>query len=246
MKTFKQFLHEALIQSDSKNLSLNDRRASTLFKGSTSKNVIGSGQYAYVKDDKTDPHMVNKFQKRPTNNDPFWTYVQFIQNSDDALDNPYLPKIYSKVSATDKNDDTSNMVKMEKLYPLRNLSSAQALHLYHRAFGQDYADTYYGKQTVSRYKTETDEMIDELAGGAMSYLLYAIGEVINGEEKPQIFDDNDLKKALIIIERIRRKFRYRADIHDDNLMIRLSPHGPQLVITDPLWTNDAKDFTPNS
>lgn len=234
-KTFKQFLNEQLVRSDSKTVQLPKGRTVYGFF----KNADGSpeGQYSFVKDDPTDPHAVIKNQKRPNVKDPFWTYAQALHDSPDMMDNPYLPKVYKQTTLSDNRSNTVKTARMEKLHPVSVLHPEQVLHIYHRAMGKEFEETSVGKEFLRASKFMTPDAIRfRLADEALATLLAMLQYIVDGDASPVVIHDQELKAALIFIERIRRKHKFSGDIHDDNIMVRLSSHGPQMVITDPLWT----------
>lgn len=53
-----------------------------------------------------------------------------------------------------------------------------------------------------------------------------------------IVKDRYYKQALMLIKgMIAKNDRMREDMHDENIMIRRGPGGPQVVITDPVQSN---------
>jgi hypothetical protein len=235
-KTFKQYLEEQLVQPNSKNVQLPKNR--TVYGFFNNSKGSPEGQYSFVKNDPTDPHAVIKNQKRPNVTDPFWIYTQELQSNPEMMDNPYLPKIYNHTKLRDAKDNTLNTAKIEKLHPIKSLHPEQILHIYHRAMGKEFEETSLGKEFLRANRFQPSDVVrDTLAIEALETLLGMLQYVVNGDANPNMIHDEDLKRALIFIERIRRKHKFSGDIHDDNIMVRLSSHGPQMVLTDPLWVD---------
>ncbi len=61
-----------------------------------------------------------------------------------------------------------------------------------------------------------------------------IREVIQGYDIKNHVVDEELIKAADFINHVAKKHKIGNDIHDDNIMLRRSPYGSQVVITDPL------------
>jgi hypothetical protein len=204
------------------------------------KRALGGGAVAKVYPHETDPHMVVKKEKSHkdqrslerygihSRNDAFAYYVDaaapYMQS------NPYLPRVYIKNSRKSKNGIVSY--------------------------------TYVVERLVDRYdsNTVTPEMVDAMANkilvdpyfihmenkhGKWSRLVEIIEKAIEQQNYKNIKDELLIEAGNIVHEAIRKykndwpqsDARVRIDLHAGNFMIRMTSVGPQLVITDPLYSH---------
>jgi hypothetical protein len=184
---------------------------------------IGSGRYSTVS--KADDFSVNKKYKRKKKNidtDPYYIYVKTISDNKLAEKNPYFPRIYSVKS--NRVDDENNRpdFNMEILTPISDISSDIIYnigkHIMANAVTYDLNFQFY----LSNHKN------------VIGVITTTMNRALHSKNLDEI-KDSMLKNALKVIMNIRDKYpQCRPDIHPDNIMVRLTPHGPQIVLTDPL------------
>lgn len=196
--------------------------------------ILGGGLYSVARDDKTDPHMVKKSNYRPMGNikyngraerDPFDAYIDYIIDND-LMDNIHFPRVYNVKRIKDQDGKQVSKYQMERLVPLTNLSFEEFSALIETHFKQRLALPFDGntsKWDDYEYKIARDaiaQVLNAAAGGdgrALSTIkLYALEDAVNH------------------INKLAKRTRATLDIHRENIMVRRTPHGPQLVITDPL------------
>lgn len=172
--------------------------------------VRGSGLYSSVTGDK-DPFMINKKQHAHMNDRAYAIYVKFITDNKLAQANPHFPRIY---------EIGDGKWKMEKLpYTLRQYFE----------YGEDDENDQHREIICNMYLHNYDPQ-------RFTYWDFS---------DPSKIKLGTYKKALKIIYDYRKKHndsiydsdedgKYLGDdLHNGNIMVRLTPQGPQLVITDP-------------
>jgi hypothetical protein len=175
-----------------------------------------------------DPHEVVKKQKYDAEEDEEEGHSLYLQRASAYSGNPFFPKVYdSKIS-----DEGKHHYTMERLLPFGRLS-VEALISQFRYF--NYIKSYESVDhlvDVIRFlcKEEGEFCIKDKICGVLSEEL----ERVIVESRWDAINDEHLLKALMVIYDLWIYFSVHLDLHSDNIMFRGSPHGPQLVITDPL------------
>lgn len=196
------------------------------------------GMYGYATDDPDDPHMINKHLYSPSSldNDSYYQYIKAIKPYIGS--NPYFPRVYIIGYETDPAGRVKPSYKMEKLihgdlvdgsyYDNANLSDEEReLRL------QPAADTMIpGAIRAMSQKIFGPEYGDD----RWSYLVNMIEVAAHGGY-PRIVDKKCLQ-AIDLIKQVKDSNKnFFHDLHEGNMMVRLSSSGPQLVFTDPLHDN---------
>lgn len=188
----------------------------------------GAGVFAHVVPD-NDPHMINRISHR---HDPAYNkYANFLYNSKQAQKNPHFPRIYADKAfiSTDKRETyPKRLWKMEKLpftfseYVSDPKDNAEALERI-KNIANMYLESGMAKQfddvELQNDQHEDRWMIVHLG----DRLLRVLCEIKNIELE-------SFREALqFLMDNKTGKF----DVHGDNIMVRTTPQGPQLVFTDP-------------
>jgi hypothetical protein len=163
-------------------------------------------------------------------NDSYMHYIHEILNDPN---NPFFPRIYSaKVYL--QNDRYYLVVVMEKLQPIRGNKIADAAEHLLAQLGIDKAAIRRSRkrQGQDTRLDKEDRVID---------LSFDIGTMLRDEdgirELIELSDNEQFKHAMETIMKVKNSSHdHRYDMHLGNWMVRLTGHGPQLVITDPLVT----------
>jgi len=142
--------------------------------------------------------------------------IKFLNLILDRQDNPFFPKIYHARLYRDSQGKMKHMillVQMEKLVPLTSGRIKDvAVHLFQQlGFG--------------KWETDIDELaleIEHLMDRSPEY----VEEFLNKSKNPKFKEAVETIMPYI-------KERGFADLHSGNWMVRLTNHGPQLVIVDP-------------
>lgn len=213
--------------------------------GQEDQEEIGSGMYAQVFSTQQEPGTVRKISMEPTNdlkNDAYFQYVSMIAKNDRMSGNPYFPKVFNiQVRSFYRKDFTGQKnigveyvyaADLERLLPFSSLSSDEALMLGNKMF-YDFAKKHRpmrrGDKHPSKinYRYELSGRIEDTFEGDMWGL--------SASALATIIKDRYYKQAVMLIKAmIDKNDRMREDMHDENIMIRRGPGGPQVVITDPV------------
>lgn len=245
MKSFTQFLKEIF---DTDNISVNLSGKSSF---NAKPNLKRSGSKSHVVDDPNDQTMVRRISHK--NDDSYKKYVSFLQKHSIAQKNPHFPRIYEvkdynyKYSKNYKPLNLKTTWKVEKFnYDIKefiyehDLITAyervkQLLDLYLK---DDYVSKKYNRflsmfDKIQHYpdllkKPRANEMAHEiLESAAMEMFMYDLRDVSKIKLK-------SYRIALSIIKSNIDKVGV-LDWYDDNIMVRVTQYGPQLVFVDPYF-----------
>lgn len=147
--------------------------------------------------------------------DAYYTYIKAISQGDVASSNPYFPRVYSINTVKDKAGTITYKIDIEHLKPLRDLTSPELFVLWSRMFDKDKFQEHH----IFSDKVDID-------GAAKMVRDAAYGKI-----QPK---DEQLHDALELIRYLMNKSDYNNDINKNNIMVRRTNLGYQLVITDPL------------
>ncbi len=168
------------------------------------------GAYSAVYPAASDPTQVTKSNLYPVNleHDAYFNYVRTMAKL--AAENPFFPRIYNINVKRDSTGDYHVRYQMERLRPL-NMLPPEVLH-----------GMLVGLFDTSPSAFDSGRKIAALLNRAVE------------ENDLSHIKDDQLAKAVELISRLSDQYRYSPDIHIDNIMVRVTSVGPQLVITDPL------------
>lgn len=177
------------------------------------KRALASGIFSTVMADEEDPHMVKKVSSQPmgpdhhVKADGFNQYVRMLAQ-DDLMDNIHFPKVYKANTTTDKTGTHRNSFTIERLVDLQNISPEEFEGLAERCFLRPVVDAA--------------AMADRISASCES-----------AYERKMYIRMDSLIEACEIMQRLDQASDFRLDLHEGNLMVRRTPHGLQLVISDP-------------
>jgi len=177
-----------------------------------SSSELGRGNFSKVEPD-SDPHMVTKRSIKPmgpSHNlkaDGFNQYVRML-SANDVMDNIHFPKVYKANTSTDKNNDHRNTFTVERLESLTSISSEEFQGLVERCFNRPVSDI--------------DVMAERISESCESEY-----------ERKMYIKMETLFEACEIMQRLSQESDFGLDLHSDNLMVRRTPMGLQIVISDP-------------
>lgn len=200
----------------------------------------GMSATAYHNPQKT-PHDVRKISggSKRRDIDGFYYYILELETHSDNT-NPYFPRFRAIKVYTDRHQDSGGgdetkdhitySVQMEKLTHLRGLSNSEKRMILFRLFGD------------RQHRDGSDRRIIQKQLSGPEYWGYKILSIIRNilEEEQganalmELIVDEDFKNAISFLKNVYSKSAsIHYDIHDDNVMIRRTPYGPQLVFLDP-------------
>lgn len=170
---------------------------------------VGSGASAFVSRS-TSPHHMDSVERISLNEDPTAVYLTTIHNTPALHDNPYFPKVRSVVQ-----QGTSASVVAERLRPYRS----------EKLFTQRLVQAVWDVMTDEPFPEDQEEQYFAIEK--------FIDDVLKGRKKRQVKDER-LIQAAQVIQQIKKQTHGGVDIHDGNIMWRITGTMPQLVIVDPL------------
>ncbi len=180
---------------------------------STKQNQLGYGKYSYVTQKKADPHLVTKVQNKAASNlanDGYFSYIKYIVDNKIAQRNPYAPRVYKINKFKDTAGNEKYTIDMEKLVDIEDIS------------GEELAVVY---KMITGLESNADDV-----NALRNKMTFFLGKHLSGDT-----NNPNLDEVLKIIDYLlRENDDFILDIHDGNIMFRRTPHGVQLVITDPL------------
>lgn len=206
----------------------------------TEKHMLGGGAVAKVYPHETDPHMIVKKEKSHkdrrslerygihSRNDAFAYYVDAAAPY--MKSNPYLPRVYIKNSRKSKNGIVSYTYVIERLIDRMDSDVINAELI-----------------TAMADKILLDSHLVRFGPthGKWFTLIEIIEKAIEQQNYKNIKDELLIEAGNIIHEAIKKyktdwpqpDARIKVDLHAGNFMIRMTSVGPQLVITDPLYSH---------
>jgi len=185
---------------------------------------LGRGTAAHVLKNPDDPHTVKRnshsAQRATTNRkgefehrrfDGFNVWAKFIIDNKLAEKNPYFPRIYEVERISDKGDNQFYKYETEKLYPMSSLSREEMIAISEKLTGRE--QIYYPEQIewfLQKVILENKDTPDDALVECRKYM-------------KQFVDETNMKID---------------DLGGDNILVRRTSLGVQLVINDPIYGYD--------
>lgn len=192
------------------------------------------GFFSSIEQDE-EPHTVTKTAHNPNASmiDSFWQYLEEIEKRD-LMNNPHFPRFYIKKEIIDKGGSLKNAVQMEKLEPLNSMSLEEATGLFERYFG-DPRNNKVLDALLNKVERKDLTGLKEKPINSFLRIFSGYVEASIVANREAMIQDDTLKEAVIELKKIKSTLSKAAlwDINIDNMMIRRTPHGSQLVFTDP-------------
>lgn len=184
------------------------------------------GAYGSVEDDKSDEHMVNKRYHRTYNtldNDGYYTYINTLDKQDLPDTNPFFPRVYNINIEQDAAGKIKPTFNIEKLSSLKTLDTDVIY-----AIGDSLFNNIDDYVMDSRRKILGD---NRMTSGMLGL---AIRDVLTRRDYG-LLKNHHLADALKVIDNIiSSNKKFFNDVYDENIMFRGTPHGPQVVLSDPI------------
>lgn len=185
---------------------------------------LGTGNFSKVRSTR-DPHVVKKSSISTTRGNPelddaYWDFVNLVLKNK-LWENPYFPRFYRKTSIQGEKDTSHHSVEMERLESIEKAPNEDLIPMIRKALNKK------GREYV---KAKAEEV------GGKGALIFAFSTVINSavyDGNLSLIGDDELAKALKILNLYAKNSSVKIDIHEENIMARRTPVGLQLVITDP-------------
>ena len=192
---------------------------------------IGSGAFAQVYGHKNRPASAFKVGIGDTD----YTYLQYIAKASQNerwKSNPYLPRVHSQKNYKDQGGGAAYVVELEKLEPFMDIEQEEVEAIIDKAFHSLPKDKYLN-DLPRQY--DVVKALQRAAAGRSD----AIKNIKDKQLLQAIAIIGNIGKSQITIGKktgpdARLNAAQYLDIHTSNVMIRRTPVGAQLVITDPL------------
>ncbi len=203
---------------------------------------LGTGAFASAYQHKDTPHDVTKGSKASYVPDGFQALFTALSKDKEAQANPYFPRFRSinkfqgEVEAghnPEQKKRSSYVLKVEKLEPYSNLSKAERKMLMNKIF------TGHGKDIINH---NTDKPAYEPKPGwkLAAAVRAALENEDWGDELRWAIRDEKFKEAIEFLQKSAKEYNYEFDLHSQNMMIRRTSVGVQLVINDPMGFSSGK------
>jgi len=187
---------------------------------------LGTGYFSSVYSHEDTPHDVVKFSRHgiedDNETDGFQAFMLALAFNKDAQSNIYFPKFRS-IRKIEHKGNTSFIARMEKLVRLMDLNIDELEAVCTRMFTEERADLIMSQEThYDRVRS----------------LSRTVGEAVKHQYKREDIIDEEFIKAARWLQDLAKRRKIDIDLHFENMMIRRTPYGPQLVLSDPLGLSD--------
>lgn len=192
------------------------------------KRELGRGISNIVLKNKRDPHTVIRHNSNLDNPDIDSSsgYYNWLVTTKAFNENPYFPRIYQKTTVSDKSGKRLIKYEIEKLASIESLDITTIRGITERLFDQKFVVRIL--KSLAGMSSWADTEDDERA---LLILLNCLEDVFFGNPS----NDESLNAAMAKVKELsKQNYVSGSDLHRGNVMVRLTPHGPQLVLTDPI------------
>jgi len=202
------------------------------------------GNFARVMPVKNNPHLIRKEEKRYTdpNKNAYFQYVWTLKKH--MASNPFVPRIYvAKEESDPKNPALKKFTYiMEKLiHPYEAASKTEGNSQFSHEALMGLGDRLiknFDERLAQRLKRSqrTPQQIEPLE--LWQFIIGFIERAIENDAYGELADEQLIEACQIVLgaQYYTRKSGGVGgnDLHSDNIMVRLTSVGPQIVITDPI------------
>lgn len=193
---------------------------------------LGSGSYASTYAHQDRPHDVRRISRAQQSHDGSYWYFKELQAHSDR-DNLYFPKHREGTEYQEKEGERRSVlsVSTERLQKLDTLSKKEAESVFERWFGEHHEYIVWNKifQEIPSQKAFSYE-----GYGTAMIISAVIKRIMEHDWIDKYIIDDELKRAVKFIQSVKQKHSIAYDFGMNNTMYRRSPHGIQIVFTDPL------------
>jgi len=206
--------------------------------------TLGSGAFATAYRHKDNPYEITKGSKASKKPDGFKTFYDALSKNEDAQSNPYFPRFRAMSKYHGENDRQSYIARMEPLEPYKNLSEKEREMLVNKIFNE------HGTDVINHYWEEEHRDRDHPRGRGQYFagekFAWAIRAALEndtwGDELRWTIEDKKFEQAIEFLQEAAEKYEFDLDMHWNNLMVRRTSLGPQLVFNDPFGASSAAEF----
>lgn len=202
--------------------------------GNNNLEFIGKGRLGSVYKHKKRPGTVLKVGRLPfgVDEDGYLAYLMAIFKNNRMASNPYFPRVYDlriiDHSKSRSMSDDEYVAEIEELYSFDDLSPDEL-----NAIGDKIFHDWQGIKDRNYIVDRSSDLSSNLAVTIQSMLANRSDDEFLSQVR-----DKHFIQAIAIISNISKKAGGKTGIYPDivtqNLMVRRTPVGPQLVLSDPL------------
>jgi hypothetical protein len=185
---------------------------------------IQPGWYSGGQTNPRDPH---EFIKKPhltakLDKDAYYKYVMEIRElKQKGYHNPFFPQVYNIDITQDPKGNQRPRYRIEKLqqgdsFPVRTL-----VGMYERYFMDE-----FDMNTIDTYSNKSYGVWREIAN--------QVNRAVERSNYTNIRDDQLIEALMLIVKLIQENPDWNVDLHVNNIRVRGSSVGPQLVLMDPI------------
>jgi hypothetical protein len=163
------------------------------------------------------PHLTAKLDK-----DAYYKYVMEIRDlKQQGYHNPFFPQVYNIDITQDPKGNQRPRYRIEKLQQGDSFPARTLIGMYERLFNDEFNMRYLEGTTNKSYAVWRE-------------ISNQINRAVERSNYTNIRDDQ-LKEALLLIDKIiQENPDWNVDLHVNNIRVRGSSVGPQLVLMDPI------------
>lgn len=204
---------------------------------------LGTGAFASAYRHKDNPYDVVKGTKARNIPDGFKAFFDAISKDENAQSNPYFPRFRS-MNTFQGDEKQTYIARMEPLEKYQNLSEKEREMLVNKIFnehGMDVINHYWEEETRDRQNPRGRDQ--HFAGEKFAWAIRAALENDTwGDELRWTIEDKKFLQAIEFLQETAEKTKYDLDMHFNNLMVRRTSIGPQLVFNDPFGESSEIDY----
>jgi len=206
--------------------------------------TLGSGAFATAYRHKKNPYDITKGSKASKVPDGFKAFYDALSKNEDAQSNPYFPRFRSMSKYHGQDDRQSYIARMEPLEQYVKLSHKERQMLVNKLFGEHGIDIINHYFEDENRKARRPDATQEFFPGEK--LAFAVQNSLENDtwadELRWQIEDKKFLQAIEFLQDAAEKYEYDLDMHYNNLMVRRTSVGPQLVFNDPFGASSAAEF----
>ena len=204
---------------------------------------LGTGAFATAYKHKKNPYDVVKGSKASKEPDGFVSFYDALAKDEEAQSNPYFPRFRDMSKYRGDDDRKSYIARMEPLEPYKNLSKRERKMLVNKIFNE------HGSDVINHYWEEEQRKLPQFYGKGNTFpgekFAWAIRAALEnqewGDELRWTIEDEKFEQAIEFLQEAAEKSGFELDMHFNNLMVRRTSLGPQLVFNDPFGMSSSAD-----
>ncbi len=206
--------------------------------------TLGTGAFATAYRHKKNPYDVTKGSKASKEPDGFKSFFDALSKNEDAQSNPYFPRFRSMSSYHGQNDRQSYIARMEPLEQYVALSGKERQMLVNKLFGEhgiDIINHYFEEENRNIPWRGKDPTKEQFQGEKLAFAVQnSLENDTWADELRWQIEDKKFLQAIEFLQDAAKKYDFDLDMHYNNLMVRRTSVGPQLVFNDPFGASTDK------